>query len=235
MTFPSDIGEFNIGNSPIGGLQPTTGTASGVATVIGIGRAIGEILPEFDWQATVISQYQNSPTLLQLIANMETYIDPSANFDQFYSLMWNVLSAVGYGLDVWGRIVGVTRVVNVPSPTAFLGFEQAAPTVKPFGFGIWFNGAAAATANFNLTDDAFRTLILAKALANICNGSIPAMNQILINLFTGKGYGNVYVTDGEDMTMTITFTNPPSEVDLAIISQSGVFPRPAGVLLTVVT
>ena len=51
------------------------------------------------------------------------------------------------------------------------------------------------------------------------------MNQILINLFNGKGYGNVYVTDGEDMTMTITFTNAPSAVDLAIISTSGVFPR----------
>jgi hypothetical protein len=190
----------------------------------------------FDPLTTVISQYQASPILLQLIANMAAYIDPSANLDAFYDNMWNVQTAVGYGLDVWGRIVGVTRVVQVPTATAFLGFEQAAPTVKPFDFGIFFAGGnGPVTQNYVLTDDAFRTLILAKALANICNGSIPAMNQILINLFAGRGYGNVYVTDEQDGTMTITFTNAPSAVDLAIISQSGVFPRPAGVALSVVT
>lgn len=190
----------------------------------------------FDPLTTVISQYQSSPTLLQLIANMEAYFDPSANLDAFYASIWNVQTAVGYGLDVWGRIVGVTRVVNVPTASAFLGFEQAAPTVKPFDFGIFFAGGnGPVTQNYILTDDAFRTLILAKALANICNGSIPAMNQILINLFGNSGYGNVYVVDSGGMAMEIVFTNAPSPVDLAIISQSGVFPRPAGVALTVVT
>ena len=217
------------------GIVPAVGIANGLADVVGVGNVLGVLEPLFDWEATVISQYQTSPTLLQLIQNMETYVDPLTNLDNFYVDMWNIYSASGYGLDVWGRIVGVTRVVRVPTPTAFLGFEQAAPGVKPYDFGILFDGSQALTENFSLADDAFRTLILAKALANICNGSIPAMNQILINLFNGKGYGNVYVTDGEDMTMTITFTNAPSPVDLAIISTSGVFPRPAGVLLSVVT
>lgn len=192
------------------------------------------MLDTFDPLSTVISQYQASPTLMQLIANMAEYVDPSANLDAFYSDMWNVQTATGYGLDVWGRIVGVTRVVNVPGSVPYLGFDQALPGVLPFNFGIFYSGSAPATTNYQLTDVAFRTLILAKALANICNGSIPAMNQILINLFSGKGYGNVYVTDGLNMTMTIVFTNTPSAVDLAIISQSGVFPRPAGVALTVV-
>lgn len=217
------------------GILPAVGRAAGIADVVGIGNVLGVLEPLFDWEATVISQYQTSPTLLQLIENMETYIDPLTNLDAFYVNIWNIYSAVGYGLDVWGRIVGVTRVVRVPTPTKFLGFEQAAPSVESYDFGILFDGSQALTQNFTLSDQAFRTLILAKALANICNGSIPAMNQILINLFNGKGYGNVYVTDGENMTMTITFTNTPSAVDLAIISTSGVFPRPAGVALTVVT
>lgn len=217
------------------GIMPSVGVANGVAGVTAVGNVLGVLEPLFDWEATVISQYQTSVTLLQLIENMETYIDPLTNLDAFYVDMWNIYSAVGYGLDVWGRIVGVTRTIRVPTPTKFLGFESAAPSVESYDFGILFDGSEALTQNYTLSDQAFRTLILAKALANICNGSIPAMNQILINLFNGKGYGNVYVTDGEDMTMTITFTNAPSAVDLAIISTSGVFPRPAGVNLTVVT
>lgn len=217
------------------GIIPAVGTIAGVASVEGVGNTLGVLEPEFDWEATVISQYQTSPTLLQLIANMESYIDPLTNLDAFYVDIWNIYSASGYGLDVWGRIVGVTRVIQVPSPAKYLGFNQALPGVESFDHGILFDGTEALTQNFTLSDDAFRTLILAKALANICNGSIPAMNQILINLFSGKGYGNVYVTDGENMTMTITFTNLPSAVDLGIISTSGVFPRPAGVALSVVT
>ena len=185
---------------------------------------------------TILAQYSNSPTLLQLIENFNGYIDPTVNLDAFYDDMWNIYTANGYGLDVWGRIVGVTRVINVPTTVDFLGFEQAAPApIVPFDYGIFYNGSQAVTTNYNLTDDAFRTLILAKGLSNICNGSIPAMNQILINLFSGQGLGNVYVTDGLNMTMTITFTNAPSAVQLAIISQTGVFPRPCGVALTVVT
>lgn len=188
----------------------------------------------FDWTVTVISQYLNSPTLLQMVANMAAYIDPRPNFDAFYDDIWNIYTAQGYGLDVWGRIVGVERIINIPEPSEFLGFQQALPGVESFNHGIFFNGSEQLTSNYTLTDNAFRTLILAKALANICDGSIPAMNQILINLF-GSEYGNVYVTDGEDMTMTITFSQAPSAVDYAIISQSGVFPRPTGVALSVVT
>ena len=57
-----------------------------------------------------------------------------------------------------------------------------------------FYSGAVLTSNFNLSDDAFRTLIFAKALANISDGSIPAINQLLLNLFPRRG--NCYVTDG---------------------------------------
>ena len=49
----------------------------------------------------------------------------------------------------------------------------------------------------------------------------------------GSG-GNVYVTDGGDLTMTYTFSYIPSLVNQAIMEQSGAIPRPSGVALTVV-
>ena len=38
-------------------------------------------------------------------------MDPSVNIEAFLQYIWNVNTAVGYGLDVWGAIVGVSRVV----------------------------------------------------------------------------------------------------------------------------
>ena len=60
-------------------------------------------------RATVISQFANSPVILSLIDSMNSAVSPSANIDAFYSAVWDINTATGYGLDVWGRIVGVSR------------------------------------------------------------------------------------------------------------------------------
>lgn len=188
------------------------------------------VTPRFDFMATVISQYANSATLLELIADFADYIDPAANLDAFFNLVWNVDTAQGHGLDVWGRIVGVSRVLRLPSNVPYFGFEQSSDA-HSFNEGVFYKGSEA-TQNFALSDTAYRRLILAKALANISDGSIASINQILVSLFSA--YGNCYVTDGGDMTMTYTFGSTLSVVDFAIVSQSGVLPRPVGVSATVV-
>ena len=57
-----------------------------------------------NWESTLASQYANSPALLAVIKGMNDSIDPTARIDDFYRLVWNVDTAVGHGLDVWGRI-----------------------------------------------------------------------------------------------------------------------------------
>lgn len=208
--------------------EPGAGSNSIGKFQIGV-SAIGD-LESFDFRTTIISQYANSPILTLLIENFDQYIDQTQNFEDFFDLIWNVDTAVGYGLDVWGRIVGVTRTLSV-SDTVFLGFEQQLPTVGSFGSGIFYSGNPL-TSNYQLTDNAYRTLIFAKALANICDGSIPAINQILLNLFPGRG--DCYVTDGQDMTMTYTFEFPLTPVEIAIVGQSGVLPKPVGVAASLV-
>lgn len=194
------IGRFIIGVSPIG------------------------TIPDFDFWKTVISQYANSSTLTRLIANMDDYIDPTQNLDAFFDLVWNVDTAQGWGLDVWGRIVDVSRTLSVPGDLNFFGFEGAG---QPFNQAPFYPGGQIST-NFDLTDTAYRTLIFAKALANISDGSIPSINQILLNLFPGRG--NCYVIDGLDMTMTYRFEFALSPVELAIVAQSGALPKSTGVL-----
>lgn len=200
------IGSFQIGISPIG------------------------TIPFNPW-LTIISQFSNSDVLTTLITNFAQYIDPTQNVDDFFDFIWNVDTAQGYGLDVWGRIVGVSRTIEVPSTQSYFGFEEMPDAGSTFPFDIFFSGSIG-TNNFQLSDSAFRVLIFAKALANISDGSIPSINQLLLNLFPNRG--DCYVTDGEDMTMTYTFEFGLSAVELVIVQQSGVLPKPVGVAAAVV-
>ncbi len=197
--------------------------------IIGV-SPIGDI-PAFDFWTTVISQYANSSIITQLIGNFFQYIDPTSNLASFFDLMWNVDTAQGYGLDVWGRIVGVIRTINLPNAGRYLGFEEQSVTIDPFNQSPFYAGVPLTT-SYQLSDDAFRILIYAKALANISNGSIPSINQLLLNLFPGRG--NCYVTDGLNMSMTYTFTFALTSTEVAIITQSGILPKSTGVSATVV-
>ena len=195
-----------------------------------------------NWQGTAISQYNQSPTLQSLLYAIDQWIDPTIDMEAFYQYIWNVDSAEGYGLDVWGRIVAVNRVLHVQFPALYWGFDEAgvfsaapfntdmtAPPPADQGGGVFYKDERL-TDNQVLLDPEYRTLILAKALFNITNGSIPAMNQILVNLFSAKG--RAYIVDNRDMSMTYVFEFKPDPVDVAIITQSGVMPKPTGVSIS---
>ena len=208
---------------------PPTGIGAGFATGV---SPIGTPTPFNPW-LTILSQFANSPILAQLCLNFFQYVDQTANFDAFFDAIWNVDTAQGYGLDVWGRIVGVTRNLNVVSGIKFFGFDEASTiSADPFNQSPFFSGQQL-TSSFSLTDNSFRTLILAKALANISDGSILSINQLLRNLFPGRG--DCFVLDTGNMTMVYRFHFILTPPELAIVSQSGVLPKPTGVSAQVVT
>lgn len=229
------IGRFKIGISPIG------------------------TIPPWDVWETVQSQYANSPVITQLLTQFASWIDQTRNFDDFFDLIFNVDTAIGYGLDVWGRIVGVNRILKVSNPGEYFGFEESGEA-SGFNQAPFYSGAPL-TSNYILTDQAYRLLILVKAMANISQCSIPVLNQMLLSLFPNRG--NCYVTEGEEevlwfgfeestdglgfnqapfysgqsisrMVMTYTFEFSLSPVELAIVKTSGVLPKPTGVKAYVV-
>ncbi len=211
-----------------------------------LGRDANELLGEdgaaltdgCQWTGTLASQFANSPTLVRLLTNFNAYIDPNADIDAFYDQVWNVETAVGYGLDMWGRIVGVNRVLQVAT-VAYFGFSgPAGYSGQPWNQAPFYKPPAPPTSNYALLDGPYRELILAKAMANISNNTIPAINEIMVSLFGPDGpfpiSGNCYCTDGLNMTMTYTFGSSLSPLQYAIVFQSGILPRPTGVSATVV-
>lgn len=149
---------------------------------------------------TIISQFANSPTILRIIESQNEAIDPSADIDNFYDLVWNIDTAQGFALDIWGRVVGIDRNALLPL--------------------------------YDLTDkdDEYRTLILAKALSNISSADAHSINTLLQTVFPGV---RCFVIDLGGMTMKYSFNSPLSDFQLAVMTQSGIMLRPAGVLATI--
>lgn len=179
-------------------------------------------------ESTVAAQYANSPVMLALLSGMNSAIDPSVDINKFYTDMWDVATATSYGLDCWGRIVNVSRILTIPGTAVvadYLGFAEAGISAFGFGWGTFYTTPS--STNFILSDDAYRQLIMLKAAANITNCSIAALNHIVSQLFAGQG--RVYVTDVGDMQMVLVFEFMLSSMQKALLLQSGIVPVPCGV------
>jgi hypothetical protein len=210
VPFSNEIGVFAIGRSPVGTIKP------------------------FDIWRTVMSQYANSPRLMTMIENFQDCIDQTKNIDSFFDNIINIQTAVGYGLDVWGRIVAVNRVLTIGAGPPYFGWDEGYPDWQPFGpggFGPFYSGQKL-TDNYILSDDGFRVLILAKAFSNICDGSIKSINRLLLTLFGTAG--KTYVRDNRNMSFDYVFEFPLTSLQAAILTNSGVFPKPTGVSYTVI-
>lgn len=181
---------------------------------------------------TIISQYSSTQTIVGLIERMNDAIDPRVDLQNFYDWCWNVDTAVGKGLDIWGSIVGVARLLKIPGDLDTFGFvnETIPYDWQPFNQGTFYKGAFDTQA-YLLPDDTYRTLILTKALANIVATTAQNLNKLLRNLFPGRG--RAYVTDDGGMAMTFTFEFEITTAEYAILTQSGVLPHPAGVRYSV--
>jgi hypothetical protein len=185
--------------------------------------------PIYSYRADVISQYANSPVLLQLVENMARYFATDQNLDNFYRYIWNVDTATAYGLDVWGRIVDVSRQVSIPIDEPYFGFKDTGNT--PFNDAPFYNGNQATTKYLIEDDNVFRRLIIFKAMLNISNLSVPSINRMLWYFFAGRG--RCYVADTRHMTIEYVFHFPLQPFEVAILTNSECTPRPAGVLATV--
>lgn len=178
-----------------------------------------------NFQQTIITQYTNSTKMLGLLSDWNDDIDPQVNFKLFYTGIWNITTAAGYGLDVWGRIVGVSRNLKAGDNFQYLGFGEAFG-YQSFGYGIFYSGQTPGATPLTLTDTVFRQLILLKAFANCTNASAYDINTILAALY--KTEGTCYAEDLGGMRFILVFKFLLAPSDYSILTQSGVLLRPAG-------
>ncbi len=180
---------------------------------------------------TIQAQYAASKKLNGILSTFEGVINLDKFTDDFLTQVWDISTASTYGLDVWGKIVGITRYLGVEDDPDFLGFDEAMVAnekgyPQPFNISPFYNELTP-TSVVKLSDDIYRKLILSKAFSNITDATIPAINKFLLMLF--KNRGRVYCTDNHDMTMNIVFEFYPTSAEQAIIKKLDIMPIPSGV------
>ncbi|UOO77915.1 DUF2612 domain-containing protein [Neisseria sp. Dent CA1/247] len=174
---------------------------------------------------TVISQYAHSPIMLEIIKDMNKSIDPRHDIKAFYDDVWNIATAKGYGLDVWGAIVGINRRVKVTAEDVNIGFAEG---FTPFNDGVWSIGANGSNI-YRLDDEAYRNIIMIKAAGNIIYATAYHINKLLTKLFENRG--RAYFVKSGTMAARYVFEFYLNPIERSIIRQSDILPRPSGVLL----
>lgn len=163
-------------------------------------RALGNIRSRKSY--AIQSQYSASPIMLALMDGFQKRLDPTDDIDLFYNLVFNIYTAVGWGLDNWGRIVQIGRTIDVDGTTV------------------------------TLDDEHYRLLLLYKAMANIASSDIATLNSLLLELKdTGIGGFTMpaYVLEVDTMVIRWVFEDFLTPLQQAIFKTAGTLARGAGV------
>ena len=172
-------------------------------------------MSDFNIDAVIQSQYGDSPHIKGVIRGYYDYISPQKDIDLIYDKMINIYTAEGYGLDVWGRIVGISReYVAVDEQYDYLGFDN-----KPYNMDRieTFNNAPfykIVNGKIKLEDNAYRTYILIKALINISNVSLNSLNFIFSQLFPDT---DIKVLHSNTMTLRLLVIGAMSQAQIGAI------------------
>lgn len=186
------------------------------------------------WKDTILTQYSASQKLLSIIDTFNQAISLDDFTDEFINKVWDLTTCETFGLDMWGKIVGISRYINAPIESSAFGFSEADdadpdyPT--PFNDSPFFGGIQETT-NVRLGDDAYRTLIFCKAFTNISIATIPEINRFLKILFYQRG--RAYCVNYRDMTIGITFEFELAPYEESILTNYEVTPVPSGVLVNI--
>ena len=100
-------------------------------------------------QPYILTQYSASPTITKLLSDFRDEIDTQADMATFEQNMFDIETASGIGLDIWGKIIGISRTIQLSDSTV------------------------------TLDDEHYRKLLMYKALANITDSSLATLNKLL--------------------------------------------------------
>lgn len=186
------------------------------------------------WQETILTQYSASPRLLAIIYTFDQAMSLDEFTDKFINEVWDITTNESYGLDVWGKIVGVSRYIQADISSNSFGFSEADggdPNDYPSPFNEEpFYAGIQETETVQLANDAYRTLVMAKAFSNISIATISEINRFLTILF--KGRGKAFCVDYGDMRMGIVCEFELAPYEESILKNYDVLPIPQGVLIT---
>lgn len=166
----------------------------------------------------MISQYANSPKFVSLVGGLTGIFNNAKTLQDWYNIVFNLKTAVGYGLDIWGIILNQGRLFYYTDPESGVQesvYLKGTQTID----GIQYTETQ--------IEEIYRQVLFLKAMSNITNATISSLNQML--QFYYQGRGRVYVIEYGTMEIRYVFEFYVSKLEKAIFT-SDVMPKPTGVL-----
>lgn len=185
----------------------------------------------FDIDDSILSQYGASERIKRLLRGFHELIKPDADIKLFYDNVFNILTAKGVGLDVWGLIIGINREIQVATAstnTSFFGFRGSGCDV--FGSSPFYSTQSGG-GTITLADNAYRELLLIKAAANLSRTDLASLSSFFERLYANRG--NIYIVEAGIMQLNYIFGFYLEPFELSLILCPGLLPKPAGVSYTV--
>lgn len=179
-----------------------------------------------DLLRAILWQYNDAARLQSLFTSKsEWYSEAQAGFWEDWTRdVFDLTTANGFGLSVWGVILNVPLSYGLPSSGArpVFGFGDFNQNFENGTFGRDAAGVA------GLTIDQKRLVLRLRYYQLISDGTVPHINYVLQEVF---GMGKVL--DGYDMTATYVFETALGSGVLAVLQEFDLLPRPAGVEINI--
>lgn len=186
-----------------------------------------------DLNQVLLWVYDKATNLKSLIRDKNDwyFIYFTSFWNNWYSNVFNLVSANPFGLSVWSHILNVPYYVNdyvTPDYKKIWGFNAVTGSTVENDNKNFDNGNFART-TFTLTVEEQRFLLRLRYFQICTRGDVTSVNSFLNYLITTSNInysGTVYMLDNLDMSVTYVFTAPdfPREL-LKVIQQLDVLPR----------
>lgn len=170
----------------------------------------------------MLSQYANSPVLVKLVNGLQEQFNNAQTMEDWFRVIFNLKTATGYGLDIWGKILNQGRAITFTdtNDNVVNVFLQGAQTVDGVSY------TAEEIENF------YRTVLFLKAFSYISNCSLKNLNDLLnfyLNMTAENGQEKkAYAYNIGTMAIEIVFEFFMPKLEQSIFT-SDIFPVPAGV------
>lgn len=194
----------------------------------------------YDTNAGNLFQYNNAPILQSLLSAEATFYQQNVGvfFEDWLTDVLNIDTANTFGLEVWGKILGVPRPYQVPENYhvnrrgQFELYNTESGTFHEFWLigqdnpAIYLDAGHGVDSQSFVDDETYRLFLKGRMFLYNSNGSVYDINRYLSLIFPDRP---IYVLNGYDMTVSVVFFYTPSLRDLALINSPDFLPLPTGV------
>lgn len=183
-----------------------------------------------EYKKLTIQQYYNKPRASAEIGLIAGEIEKVFDILNDFVNQFDLDKATGDRLDLIGKIVGISRIVEDGIPKEYFSFEGN-PLGRGFGLGSFFRITTdSGFSPTQLDDNQYQFYIKAKIAKNISSAVMVSDDknsvQDAVSFLFNK---NAFVVDNQNMTLTVYVDSIFNENEVKFLRGLNLLPKPQGV------